>query len=602
MTELFIKICNMSLTASYVIIAVFLVRFFLKKFPKIFSYCLWAVVLFRLICPFSPESTWSLVRMDTEAISEGMGISGQQQLITGGSGPVDSVGILKEITAPAKPYESVNPEQIAVAVLTTIWLAGCMLLTGYGIVSYWRLKKQMQRLAAGDDCRKTMEYAGWKEVQILTDKAVDNPFVLGIIKPVIYMADGLAEAQRRYILAHEKAHIRRRDYLIKFGAYLVLCIYWMNPLVWLAFAGMNKDMEMSCDENVIRGLSSEDRKGYSKTLLEMAAGRKMFLSCPLAFGEGEVKGRIKNILNYKRPAFWVTIAGILAVAGIGIGLLVNPVKEPLKMLMDMAEETVTPAEWDTAVIATGLNGLRLDYEDQEKLIFHNYDGLFVYDRGRSEVIRSVNLADVEYENPQRDEYYYCAVSVSPDGEKVYFHTMNSEKIYVYSTADGKLMSMDYDTQTYLDFEKVDQSAVGTLAYVNSGDVVNSGIFYAEAGSNVYKPFITQGKSDLSGQQGDVSGIDVEESVTYTYTMEESDEGAEYLPSESITNTYYPIEIDGEYESMNAEVESEQKKKIAALEEAIAEHEAELEKIKHEAEVKKLEEAMVKEAEKAGKKK
>ncbi len=520
MTELFIKICNMSLTASYVILAVFLMRLFLNKLPKIFSYCLWAVVLFRLICPFSLESTWSLVRMDTEVLQENLRISGEQHATTGISTMSDQSEINQAVMPEdnantSKGMNSVNLMQSVVTALTVIWLAGCILLAGCGIFSYWRLKKQMRMLTVSGDCQETVEYAGRKQVRILTGKGIVKPFVLGIIKPIIYMTEGLAEMERRYILAHEKTHIRRRDYLVKFGSYLVLCVYWMNPLVWLAFAGMSKDMEMSCDETVIKELNGEERKGYSSTLLEMAAGKNRSLAGPLAFGEGDAKGRIRNILNYRRPAFWVTVIGIMAVVGISIGLVLNPVKAPeIETWMNLTEETVTPAEWNPEEMASGLNGLRLDYEDENKLIFHNYDGLFIFDRERAEIAHSINLADVEYENPQRDQHYYCAVSVSPDGETVFFHTMNSEKIYVYTTADKTLRSMAYDTKTYIDFEKVDQAQVGVLAYMNAGD--QAGIYFAEAGSDIYEPFILQGISAHS---------DLSDSVTYTYNEEEM----EYLP-------------------------------------------------------------------------
>ncbi len=310
----FLKVFNMSITASYVIAFVIVARFLLQKTPKVFSYALWIVVLFRLICPFSFSAAFSLLNAvapnseKMEYISPDITMMGQPQVDTG----INSVNAIINPSLPAAtPYASVNPMQIIMFVLSIIWILGVLMLLIYSVASYLRLKQRVRTAMLFED-------------NIFECENISTPFVLGIIKPKIYLPVGLSETEKSYIVKHEQIHIRRFDYVIKPLAFLVLCVHWFNPLVWLSFALMSRDMEMSCDEEVIKELGTGIKKDYSTSLLALAVNRKMISGSPLAFGETGAKQRIKNVLNYQRPAFWAMIIALVAVVAIGGGLVANP--------------------------------------------------------------------------------------------------------------------------------------------------------------------------------------------------------------------------------------------------------------------------------------
>jgi beta-lactamase regulating signal transducer with metallopeptidase domain len=212
---------------------------------------------------------------------------------------------------PAVQAASVNPMQIILFVLAIVWITVMLVLIAYSIVSYWRLKMRVRTAVLVKD-------------NIYTVENIPTAFVLGLIKPRIYLPIGLSELEQSYILRHEQTHIKRLDYIIKPIAFLVLCVHWFNPLAWLSFILMSRDMEMSCDEKVIAQLGSGIKKDYSTSLLSLSSGRRLINASPLAFGESNVGSRIKNVLNYKRPAFWAILITALLLAAAGIGLCANP--------------------------------------------------------------------------------------------------------------------------------------------------------------------------------------------------------------------------------------------------------------------------------------
>lgn len=306
--KVFLEILNMSFTAGFVILAVILARLLLKRAPKVFSYALWAVVLFRLVCPFSIESVLSLLPANPQPIPPDIGFAQTPQIDTGLSF-IDRA--VNPVLPPPTPYVSVNPMQVWTAVGTAVWLIGIAALLLYSVISLLRLKRRLRGAVP-------------EEGNIYRMEGLETPFVLGVFRPRIYLPAGLTEREREYILLHERTHIRRFDHVVKLVGFLVLCVHWFNPLVWAAFFLCGKDMEMSCDESVIRRLGNDVKKEYSSTLLAMATGRRRVGITPLAFGEGDTRGRIKNVLNYKRPAFWVIAVVIVAVAAVCIGFAVNP--------------------------------------------------------------------------------------------------------------------------------------------------------------------------------------------------------------------------------------------------------------------------------------
>ncbi len=313
MSDLFIYVLNMSIIASYVGLIVIVVRFALKKFhmPNIIPYVLWGVVLFRLICPISFESTFSLIPVNTDTVPYDI-VYSQNPSISTGSNIVDN-SINQSIQVFSTPVDqtiSVNPLGVFMEIAATIWVLGIIGFIIYGVVSYSRLKIRLST-------------AILVEENIFKTDRIKTPFVLGFIKPKIYIPINLAEEELNYILKHEQTHIRRRDYLVKPIAYLALILHWFNPLIWVSYFLMVKDMEMSCDESVMKNTDSDIRSNYSKSLLSLSVQQNRLIS-PLAFGESNVKSRIKNVLNYKKSVFWIIIISVVVVLVIAAGLLVNP--------------------------------------------------------------------------------------------------------------------------------------------------------------------------------------------------------------------------------------------------------------------------------------
>lgn len=335
--KIFLQILNMSFTASFVIAAVMAVRLLLKKVPRIVSYALWAVVLFRLVCPFSFESSISLLPVKANPIPQELVYQQTPQINIGI--PVMNNRINAVLPAP-KPGDSMNPLQAWLAAGTFLWLCGIAALLIYSVTSMLLLKRKLH----GALCQGKNVYLA---------KALTSPFVMGLLRPKIYLPANLTEREKQYILLHERTHIKRLDHVIKIVSFAVLCLHWFNPLVWTAFFLCAIDMEMSCDEAVIKRLGSQVKKDYASTLLALTTGRHIIGGSPLAFGEGDTKKRIKNILNYKKPAFWMSISSLLVVIIIGISLITNPQQKQT----DNTEVTTTPAKdlWNTRTQHIGNN-------------------------------------------------------------------------------------------------------------------------------------------------------------------------------------------------------------------------------------------------------
>ena len=333
MSELLLTVLNMSLTASYVIIFVMLIRLPLKKVPKVISYALWGVVAFRLIIPFSFESMFSLMPQNTNTVPILHDIIYQQSpQINSGIEVVDSF-VSQSLPAPTV-VASVNPLQIYTEIVAYIWVIGIIVLFVYSFVSIFVLKRQLNS-------------AELIEKNIYEAKNLKTPFVLGLIRPKIYLPVGLNVEERSYILLHEQTHIHRKDHIIKILAFLILSIHWFNPLVWIAFMLMSTDMELSCDERVLKEMNEDVKRPYANSLLSLATGRHILNGSPLAFGEGNLKGRIRNVLNYKKPRFWVIVFSIIIVIAIGIGLMANPINTA--KLSDTSDIYATSENWAKAL-------------------------------------------------------------------------------------------------------------------------------------------------------------------------------------------------------------------------------------------------------------
>ncbi len=307
MDKVFLQVINMSITASYAILCVLVIRLVLKRFPKIFSYMLWAVVLFRLICPFSFEGLFSLLPAN-EHVPQNIAYLPKPEI---NSGITSIDGAVNNLLPPANPVASVNPMQVWIAIGETVWIIGIVVLLTYSIYAAVKLHRNLRKATYIADNIYRMD-------------KLKTSFVFGIIRPKIYLPADLSENESSYILLHEQTHIRRLDHIIKPVAFLVTCIHWFNPLVWISFFLMSEDMELSCDERVIRQMGIGIKKEYSSSLLSLSTGRRIVGGCPLAFGENNTKGRIKNVLNYKKPALWGIIIALLVVAAVIAGLMTNP--------------------------------------------------------------------------------------------------------------------------------------------------------------------------------------------------------------------------------------------------------------------------------------
>ncbi|WP_027398420.1 M56 family metallopeptidase [Anaerovorax odorimutans] len=346
MSKLFFTVLNMSLTASYVIIFVVLIRLAIKKAPKVISYALWGVVGFRLIIPFSVESMFSLMPRNTNTVPIPHDIIYQQSpQVNSGIEVVDS-SVSNSFSVPTVGA-SVNPLQIYVEIGAYIWILGIISLLVYSLVSIFNLKRQLKNAQLIDK-------------NIFEAKNLKTPFVLGLVRPKIYLPVGLNDTERRYILLHEQNHIHGKDHIVKVIAFLILSIHWFNPLVWIAFLLMSRDMEFSCDERVLKQLNNEDiKKLYANSLLSLATEKHILNGSPLAFGEGNVRGRIKNVLNYKKPRFWVFAVVIIAVVAISIGLVANPKQSDTIQLEDTVAES--PSGIPEAVYHTEYNRVKIEF-------------------------------------------------------------------------------------------------------------------------------------------------------------------------------------------------------------------------------------------------
>ena len=315
MEKLFLELLNMSCAASYVIAAVLLLRLLLKKAPRRYSYALWSAAAFRLCCPVSFSAKFSLFGLldltqrgaALNFVPENLGMMAQPEVHTG----LTAVNaVLRDSMPAATPAGSVNPMQVIIFGASVVWLAGAAALAAYGLVSYLLLRRRLRT-------------ATRLEGNVFACETVRSPFVLGVLRPRIYLPYGLDGESRAFVLAHERYHLKRRDPLVRLFAFCLLALHWFNPLVWIAFFCMSRDMETSCDEKV---LENGGAKAYSLCLLSVASGRRFPAPGPLAFGETGVKGRIRHALAWKKPRRWAVAAAIVLCAVTILACSVNPLQ------------------------------------------------------------------------------------------------------------------------------------------------------------------------------------------------------------------------------------------------------------------------------------
>ena len=327
MSAVFLKLLNMSIAAGWLVVAVIVLRLCLKKAPKAIHCALWALVAIRLICPFSLESSFSLI---PEEVANGSVVSEwtddyiddidihhpssvyYDAAIGAGREPIsDGEGGYYVVTKHDQLGEPATIENTVVPVLSWVWLAGVAALLLYAAISFLRIRARVK------------VSLNWKD-NIWRSEQVDSPFILGVFRPKIYLSFGMDEAQMSHVVAHEQAHLSRRDHWWKPLGFILLAVYWFNPLMWVAYVLLCRDIELACDEKVIRDMGAQDKKAYSEALLACSVPRRMIAACPLAFGEVGVKKRIASVLHYKKPAFWILIVALIASISVAVCFMTNP--------------------------------------------------------------------------------------------------------------------------------------------------------------------------------------------------------------------------------------------------------------------------------------
>ena len=335
MEGFFLQVLDRSITAGWLILAVVIVRFLLGKAPKWIRGILWGMVALRLVLPFSLESEFSLLPDDSPI--ERVAVDD----VDGATIPINQEVMISKEDSTVPPIDEVDTQGVrqemtmtkrvnAMSVATIVWAAGIGVLLLYSILSFWKLH------------RRVADAVIWRKEKpaIYESEKVDSPFVLGLIKPCVYLPFRMSDEDRECVVAHEEAHISRGDHLIKPVGFLILAVYWFHPLVWLAYVLLCKDIEMACDEKVISRMSVADKKAYTKALLKCSKPQRMISACPLAFGEVGVKKRITNVLNYKKPAFWIIILSILACVIVAMCFLTEPKETAKDTQVDSGKEMV----------------------------------------------------------------------------------------------------------------------------------------------------------------------------------------------------------------------------------------------------------------------
>lgn len=422
MADFFNEILNMSITASWLILAVMLIRFIFSKAPKWIRGVMWAMVGIRLIIPFSLESALSLIP-SAETIPQEIirtdpsdNIGAAEILGYIGNNPVSyDLGIqdgsicFNEICAP--DCDTVNPLLLILTVASVLWIIGLATMLIYTVISTFMLKSKISTAVLLRD-------------NIYQSEAVDSPFIFGIIKPKIYIPYGLSEDTLQYVEAHENAHLKRFDHITKLLGFLVLCVHWFNPLVWLAYNLFCKDIELACDEKVIREMETEKRKEYACAILDCGISRRRIAACPLAFGETSIKERIKNALSYKKPMLWVIIVAVIACIAVAIGFMTNPDK---KNETPSTSFTATEGSASHEGVKMTVTDLKLDGDDptvtvewsnklENTVLFGEPFDLLYYENGKWESCLK----------PDTDNYFNLPLyTLKPDGKtEMVYHIGN----------------------------------------------------------------------------------------------------------------------------------------------------------------------------------
>jgi len=383
MEALFLKLVNMSISASWLVLAVVVLRILMKKAPKWMTCALWAMVAIRLVFPFSIESMFSVIP-DPEPIPPSV-ITNHTPIVAPADTPIasDTPVVSPGIPMPGTQADAITPAGIT-ELAATVWIVGVAVLLIYALVSYLLIR------------RKVSASLRLRENIYLCDY-IESPFILGILRPRIYLPSSLDQSQWPHVLAHEQAHLHRRDHWWKPLGFSILCVYWFNPVLWLAYILLCRDIELACDERVIRDMDTRQKQDYTTALLECSMPRYLVAACPLAFGEVGVKERVKSVLNYKKPAFWIILIALVLCIAAAVCFLTDPV----------GESTITPGTYNIANRIYGTdqwnewNGNKYPYIADGQYILHNNT---LYHDGVDGMIAVGNMQEYDLSNTELHSY------------------------------------------------------------------------------------------------------------------------------------------------------------------------------------------------------
>ena len=432
MSALFLRILNMSITAGWLIIAVIIARQLLKAAPKWIACLLWGMVALRLICPFSVESAFSLIP-SAGTIPAGIADQGRPSVDTGIALVNDAVNPVVSASFSPDPANSANPLQIIIPVAAAVWIAGIFILLAYALISYMKLRKTVAVcLPAGEN--------------VFACDEISTPFILGIFRPEIYVPSSMSGETLELVLLHENAHLQRHDHWWKPLGFLLMSVYWFNPLCWIAYVLLCRDIEMACDEKVIRKMDRTARAAYSRAILDCSFSRRRIAACPLAFGEVGVKERVKGVLHYKRPAFLLMCAAAVICLAVAACFLTDPKHE--KQNQPSAEVPESSAEVPESSAAAP----------------ESFAGTPETAPVRTEYIGNApEVAGIAQHLPYPGDYSYDHIEIQSDHEPY--------ELTVYLNGKDDLGQSDFEEASRLAFEQIGNMGVIRFCRVKDGEVI-----------------------------------------------------------------------------------------------------------------------------------
>ena len=421
----FSTVLNMSITASIAIIVILLARILLKRAPKMFSYALWAVVLFRLLCPVSLTSQFSLMGLFPAPTTEtgrieyvSLNVLNTERPTIAGDVPASDLNQTTDHRAdPSVESMAAGSIDFLLSIVSIVWICGVLILFVFHLLQLVRLRRKLTGAVPLQDNIYLADY-------------IPTPFVMGVIRPKIYLPSAMSDAEQSYIIQHEKHHIRRCDHVIKLLAFAAVCIHWFNPLVWLAFALFSKDMEMSCDEAVIKQMGRDIRADYSSSLLQFSTGKRGIAGTNLTFGEGDTKERIENIMKYKKPTIMIVILAIIVCVGLTACLSSNPKSDTEKNGLS------STGSLEEEEIGKPLSELKSEHPEGQFIV--SLDGF-------------PNSAAICFGEPGAEYVYYFFETQSGDAEKAMNEYEDQLKCAGFVTTANILFPNMEDEMSFEDF-------------------------------------------------------------------------------------------------------------------------------------------------------